>query len=248
MFNTIVRGHSALLLVTILVLGCNTEATADRADPSPRIRVDGEGSVDLAPDMALLSLMVTREAKTARAAVDANNAAMSDVLQAMRAAGIADRDLQTSSFSIQPRYLYPRPKSSGVTEPPEIIGYTVRNGLTVRLRELARIGEILDTSVTLGVNEGGSITFSNDDPSAAITRARVEAMQDAMARAQTLAEAAGVKLGDIIEISEQMFNPRPAPMARAEMAMARSADAVPVAAGENTYRVTVNAVFAIESN
>jgi uncharacterized protein YggE len=131
-------------------------------------------------------------------------------------------------------------------EAPRIVGYTVRNSLSVRVRDISKVGAILDKSVTLGVNEGGSILFTNDDPSAAMTQARVKAMQEATAKAKTLAQAAGVKIGRVLEISEQSFNPRPMPMARAEMSMARSADAVPVAAGENTYKVTVNVSFAID--
>ena len=116
----------------------------------------------------------------------------------------------------------------------------------MRVRDIGNVGAILDTSVSLGVNEGGNIAFTNDNPSDALAQARTEAVKDAMARAETLAAAAGVKTGRILEISEQSFNPRPMPMARAEMAMARVADTVPVAAGENTYRVTVSVVYAIE--
>jgi len=195
--------------------------------------------------MAVLSLTVTREAETARAALDANSSAMKEVLAAMKAEGIEARDLQTSGFSIQPRYIYPSPKS-GQREPPQIVGYTVRNSLTVRVRNIDDVGAILDKSVTLGVNEGGNITFTNADPSAAITQARTRAVKDAIAKANTLAEAAGVETGNLLEISEQSFNPRPVQMARMEMARGASADAVPVATGENTYKVTVNVSFAIE--
>ena len=104
----------------------------------------------------------------------------------------------------------------------------------------------VDKSVSLGVNEGGRISFTNADPSEVIKQARVAAVRDARARAATLAEAAGVQLGEVLQISEQSFMPGPMPVARAEMAMARAADAVPIAPGENSYRVTVNMVFAID--
>jgi uncharacterized protein YggE len=219
---------------------------ADDSEPLPRIQVTGEGSIDLAPDMALLMLTVTREAKTARAALDANSAAMQDVLAAMQAEGVDARDLQTSGFSIQPKYVYPPAKPSGERVPPQITGYTVRNSLGVRVRDITAVGRILDTSVTLGVNEGGNITFTNDDPSAAISEARIKAVEDAADKAKTLAKAAGVKTGKILEISEQSYRPRPMPMASSEMRMARSADVVPIASGENTYKVTVNIAYAIE--
>jgi uncharacterized protein YggE len=232
------------LVVALLALGFGPLVAAD--EPSPRIQVIGEGSVSIAPDMAVLELAVTREAKTARAALDANSAAMKDVLAAMHEEGVAERDLQTSNFSIQPKYIYPTPQSSGKRPPPRIVGYTVRNTLTVRVRDISRVGAILDKSVTLGVNEGGGIRFANEDPSEAIASARTQAVKDAMTRANTLARAAGVGLGKLLEISEHSTAPRPRPVARAEMMMASDSATVPVAAGENSYKVTINLVYAID--
>lgn len=203
----------------------------------------GEGTANVVPDMAVINMTVLRQDKTARAALDANNSAMAEVLAAMSSAGIEQRDLQTSNFSIDPEYLYPeRTNNQPVT--PKIIGYRVSNSLTVRVRDLDKLGSILDKSVTLGVNQGGQIMFTNDDPSAAITKARTAAMQDAVSKATTLTDAAGVGLGRIVNISEQHRNPSPGPLMRAEMAMKSSADAaVPVATGENQYRVSVNVTF-----
>lgn len=246
MINSKVSRYLVSLATTVFILTTTTACWADDDEPHARILVTGQGSVDVAPDMAMLGLTVTREAETARKALDANSAAMKDVLDAMKAEGIKARDLQTSGFSIQPKYFYPQQKSSGTREPPQIIGYTVRNSLNVRVRDIGSLGQILDKSVTLGVNEGGNISFTNDDPSAAITEARILAMKDALTKANTLAEAGGVKVGKLLEISEQSFNPRPMQMARAERSMAMSADAVPVATGENTYRVSVNVTFAID--
>ncbi len=244
--NRSITFKSLALLVTMLFMMISgTACWAADNDPSPRILVTGQGTADLAPDMAVLALTVTREAETARAALDANSAAMSEVLAAMKAEGIKTRDLQTLGFSIQPKYIYPPQKSSGERQPPRIVGYTVRNSLNVRVRDIDAVGRILDKSVTLGVNEGGNIVFTNDDPSAAITEARIKAVKNALTKAQTLAEAAGVKTGKILEISEQSSRPRPMPMARAKLSMASSADAVPIAAGENTYKVTVNISYAI---
>ena len=238
---------SRTLLLTLLVaLIPGALAASGESASSERIVVVGQGSVDLAPDLAVLALTVTREAKTARAALDANSSAMADVIKAMRAKGIAERDLQTSNFSIQPKYAQLPRQSSGERPAPQVAGYTVRNSLTVRVRDISKVGEVLDESVSLGVNEGGGIMFTNDDPSAALAQARVEAVQDARKTARTLAEAAGVRAGRILEISEQSHNPSPMPMMRAEMSMVAGAGAVPVATGENTYRVAVHMVVAIE--
>jgi len=238
--------HTILLASAFFLLLTGTTTWAADTDTVPRILVTGQGSVDVAPDMAILTITVTREAPTASAALDANSSAMENVMAAMKSEGVGERDLQTSGFSIQPRYHYPSPNSSGSQEAPRIIAYFVRNSLTVRVRDIGAVGTILDTSVKLGVNEGGNIVFTNADPSAAITQARILAVNDAMAKANTLAGAAGVETGKLLEISEQTRQPRPIPMARAEMAMVRSDGAVPVATGENTYRVTVNVSYAIE--
>ena len=241
-----INGRAFVYPITLLLLVSVTNLWAVEGNTVARILVSGQGSTDIGADMAVLTLTVTRDAETARAALDANSAAMSDVLAAMRSEGIKDRDLQTSGFSIQPRYFYPPNKPSTNHQPPQIVGYTVRNSLTVRIRDISALGEILDTSVTLGVNEGGNIMFTNDDPSSAITQARIMAVKDATAKAKTLAEAAGVKVGKLLEMSEQTHSPRPMQMVRAERSMAMSADSVPVAAGENTYKVTVNMSFAID--
>jgi len=241
--SILVKVAAAALLFS---LAAGALAQADPQEPYPRIAVSGQGSADIAPDMAVLQLTVTREAETAREALDANSAAMAQVLKALRDEGVAERDLQTTNFSIQPKYVYPSPKSQDEDRSPRIVGYTVRNGLSVRVRELANLGKIMDKSVTLGVNEGGNILFTNDDPAATIEQARARAVADAMGKAKALAAAAGVSLGKVLELSEQSHQPGPVPMMQAEMMMSRAADAVPVAAGENSYKVMVNMAYGID--
>jgi len=241
--SILVKAAAAALLFSLAAV---TQAQAGPQEPYPRIAVSGQGSADIAPDMAVLQLTVTREAETAREALDANSAAMAQVLKALRDEGVAERDLQTTNFSIQPKYVYPSPKSQAEDRSPRIVGYTVRNGLSVRVRELDNLGKIMDKSVTLGVNEGGNILFTNDDPAAAIEQARARAVADAMGKAKALATAAGVRLGKVLELSEQSYQPGPVPMMKAEMMMSRAADAVPVAAGENSYEVTVNMSYGID--
>ncbi|WP_309085212.1 SIMPL domain-containing protein [Chelativorans sp.] len=214
----------------------------------PKITVIGEGEAKLAPDMAVIRLAVVRQADTAREAMDANNQAMTAVVAALKEAGIEARDLQTSGLAVEPQYVYPDSQNS---EPkPRITGYQVTNGLTVRIRDLAKVGEILDRSVNLGVNQGGYISFTNDDPDAALNEARKRAIQDAVVKARILAEAAGVALGDVLEISENMMgSPPPMPLGAKAMRMEAAADAsVPVEAGENSYTVQVNVTFELDQN
>lgn len=235
---------------TGMVLAATTLAAFMFAAPAragdevkPRIIVSGEGEATAVPDMALVSLTVLRDGVTAREALDANSKAMADVLGSMKKFGIADRDLQTSGFSIQPRYQYPDPNKNE-TFAPKIVGYTVVNTLGVRIRDLAKVGEVLDQSVTLGVNEGGNVIFSKDDPSADIEEARKKAVVHAVAKAKTLTLSAGVTMGRILEISEQSYQPAPLNMMQADMKSENSAR-VPMAAGESSYRVSVNVTFEI---
>ena len=208
----------------------------------PRIVVMGEGQATVAPDLALLSLSVMREAKTAREALDGNNAAMAEVIQAIKSLGVADRDLQTAGIQIMPRYNFTnRPDG---TQEAELVAYQVTNTLSVRVRDIAKTGEIIDKAVSLGVNQGGNIVFVNDDPSAVLTEARRKAVVEVTSRAKTLAEAAGVELGRVIEITDQSFNAPPMPIEA--KAFDRAVSAVPVQAGENAYRVQVNMTFELK--
>ena len=154
------------LLPLALAAAIAFPAMAGAADlpPPPRIIVSGEGEATVAPDLALLTLSVMREAKTARAALDANNDAMAAVIAAMKSAGIKDRDLQTAGIQINPRYNYTN-KPDGSQEA-ELVAYQVTNTLSVRIRDIDKTGEILDKAVSLGVNQGGGISFTNDDPAA----------------------------------------------------------------------------------
>ena len=238
----------ALPLVAALTLSpfANGEVMASEAAQDPAIiSVSATGNATVVPDMARLDLTVQRQAKTARAALDASNDAMAAVLAEMKQQGIEDRDLQTSNFNIQPQYHYPK-SSSGGHKAPKLTGYIVSNSLTVRIRDLDKLGSILDKSVSLGVNSGGGITFTTDKPAPVIEQARKNAVASAIAKAKVLAEAADVNLGRILEISETNRQPpRPRTMARMETAMAADA-AVPIAAGENTYSVTVNIRWELE--
>ncbi|RWG02219.1 SIMPL domain-containing protein [Mesorhizobium sp.] len=232
------------LLLVALAAAIAFPALASAADtqPPPRIVVSGEGEATVAPDMAILTLSVMREAKTARAALDANNDAMAAVIAAMKSAGIADRDLQTAGIQINPRYNYTN-KADGSQEA-ELVAYQVTNTLSVRVRDVDKTGDILDKAVSLGVNQGGGIAFTNDDPKATITEARKKAVADALAKAKTLAAAAGVNLGKVIEITDQNVAPAPMPLNAKAFDAARAA--VPVQAGENSYTVQVTVTFELK--
>jgi uncharacterized protein len=218
-----------------------TAVPAALAEPqTPKIVVTGEGESAIAPDMALVSLTVMREAKTAREALDQANAAMAEVIAALKASGIADRDLQTGGLQIMPRYNYTN-KPDG-SQDAELVAYQVSNTLSVRVRDLAKTGEVIDKAVSLGVNQGGNISFSNEDTSKVMTEARKLAVADAMQKARTLSEAAGVQLGRVLDIADQTYSQPPMPLS-AKAFDRVEAQAVPIEAGENAYRVTVTMSF-----
>jgi uncharacterized protein YggE len=210
------------------------------------ISVSGIGEVAIASDIAMLDVGVVREAKTAREALTSNSEAMAEVLAAMQAKGVQDKDLQTSNFNVSPVYYYPPHKKGQERKPPSITGYKVSNNLAIRIRDLTSVGEILDQVVTLGVNTGGNIQFANDNPKQAIIVAREAAIKDAIEKANTLVNAAGVKLGKILTISESSRGGRPAPMMNVRFSAEAMSDSVPVAAGEQTYTVTVNVEWEID--
>lgn len=207
--------------------------------PAPAtISVSGEGRVETAPDLATVSLGVTTEADTASAALDANSAAVRGVLDRLTAAGIEPRDIQTSGLSMGPRYDYGRSDGS----PPKLVGYIVSNMVTVRVRALDRLGEVLDGVVAEGANTLAGLGFGLVDDSEARDEARRKAVADAAHRAELYAAAAGVTLGRLVSIHETAG--RYAPMPMAEAAFAKSSD-VPVAAGEISIGAQVDLVYEI---
>ena len=212
--------------------------------PAPgRLSVSGEGRVAAAPDMATVSLAVSRETETASEALRATSEAMAEVLAALREAGLEERDVQTTDVSLSP--VYERDSSiRPERERPTIVGYAARNGISVRVRDLDLLGEVLDRTVDLGVNEGGGLVFGNSEVDALQSEARALAVGDAVARAEAMAAAAGVELGRLVSLQEGGgFVPPPRPF-ETRMAAAEAV-AVPIAAGESETVARVNAVFEI---
>lgn len=209
-------------------------------DETRLLTVVGEGRVEVAPDMATVTLGVTTEAEGAREAIDGNSRAMAAVLKRLQEAGIAERDLQTANFSVSPQFDYSRNDGPGV-----ITGFVAENSVMVRVRDLAALGGILDAVARDGANSFRGLQFGLQDPVPAEDEARKAAVAEARRKAALYASAAGVTLGEIVTIGEDM-GVAPGPMMmQAEMRMAAS-DQVPVAAGEVTVTARVTLVYAIE--
>lgn len=224
-----------LIVAAALAAGLASSAVAE----DRTITVTGEGSVEAVPDMATVTLGVTRTAPEAGAALDATSAAIADVIARLEALDIAARDMQTSGLNLQP--VWSQPGTDGARNR-EITGFSASNRLTVRVRALETLGTVLNETVQEGANTFDGLRFSLQDPDTAIAAARADAVRDAKTRATQIAEAASVQLGPVLSISEETRSPRPVAM---EMASARMSDSVPVAAGEVSLTVTVSARFAI---
>ena len=207
------------------------------------LSVTGTGEIAVAPDMATIRTGVESEADTAREALDANNEAIAAVIAALKGAGIEARDIQTSGFNVQPRYQ----RADRNADQPErrIIGYTVSNTVMVAVRDLERLGGVLDAVVSAGGNRIGGIAFLVSDADKRLDEARKLAFEDAARKAGIYAEAAGVELDGILSISEGGgFQPFP----RQEAMMMRDAavSAVPIETGEQTLSVSVAVTWKID--
>lgn len=206
-----------------------------------QISVTGEGSVSAAPDLAILTFGVRAQADNASAAFSQSTKAMNNVLDALDKAGIEARDRQTSQLRINPIYN----RRQNYVDRSEIEGYEALSTLTVRLRDIDSAGSVIDSAVKAGANGLESFRLGFDDPKAMRDRARIEAVKDAMAKAEAMAEAAGAKVGEVITLST-MSNGTPGPVVARSVAMAESADVPRIEAGEQTLQVSVSATFALQ--
>lgn len=205
--------------------------------PETTITLTGKGTVDHAPDIAMISLGVQVEAKTAAEAMAQQAEKMNGVFAAVKAAGIADRDMQTGQLSLNPVYEYPN------NARPRLTGYQASNQLNIKVRKLDTLGKTLDAVVKGGGNTINGVSFSIDKPEQFQNDARVDAIKDAAAKAELYAKAVGYKVKRIVTISEQDYFPQPVPMMMQMRMQDSAAEATPVAAGEVTLTQTVNVVF-----
>jgi uncharacterized protein YggE len=216
-----------------------TPALAQTVLP-PAISVTGEANVSVAPDQAEIDGGVTSDAKTAREASEANNAAMGKVLLALKGAGIEEKDYQTSRLSLQPQFAT-SPKVAERT--PGIVSFRASNRVTVKIRDVTKVANVIDVLVGAGANDIGGIHFTVTQASKVLDEAREKAIADARRKAEIYAKAAGVTLGEPIGISEEGA---PTPVFRGKVASPMAAGA-PVAQGEETLSVTVSVSWAIKA-
>src|SRR5690606_36525905 len=225
----------------VVLLALAAPAALAQEDTPRRIVVTGTGEASARPDVAMISAGVGVQSDTAAAALAENSRAMDAVLQELRAAGLAEEDVQTSQFSVMP--LYERQPPERATAPPRVVGYQVSNRVTARVREIDRLGAVLDALVGAGATNIEGPWFDLAGPEQVLGEARDAAIADALAKAGRFAAAAGVELGQMISIEEAgSYAPPPRPMMRAE---AMAAD-VPIAPGQTELSASVTVTFAIK--
>jgi uncharacterized protein YggE len=235
-----------LRLIVPLLLACAmlpaapaaAQAEAALAPGATRLQVVATGEARRVPDIATIGAGVVTTAPTAAAALEQNSRQMASVLSALKRAGIADRDIQTSSVSLFPDY-----RQDG-TSPPQITGYRASNEVSVRFRDIAATGRILDVLVAQGANQinGPNLSIENND--AAMDEARTKALAAARARAELYARALGKRVARVLDVSEGSDVSYPRPMMMTQ-SLPRAAG-VPIAPGEQGLSATLTVVFELD--
>jgi uncharacterized protein YggE len=209
--------------------------------PARTLNIAGNAEVHAVPDAALVSTGVVSESETAAAALKANSAALARVIDAIRSAGVEPKDLQTGGLSLEARYY--RSDKPSTTDRPRIIGYAAANEVTLRVRDLGKLGDLLDKVAVAGANRINGIEFIVSNQEGLLDEARRKAVADAKDKADLYARAAGFTLGKVMSLTEESLPSPPRPMGRAVAASA--AAPVPVEAGEMTLSVRVRVVWSL---
>jgi len=213
------------------------------------ITVSGTGEVYAKPDLALITFSVRNEAKTVSAAMAENAENMNAIISIMKPKGIEDKDLKTTSFNIYPRYewrkaqieIWPQPEGKRV-----LIGYEINQSLQVKIRDLSKIGEIIQAATDAGANQMGNLQFTIDDQDGLKKEAREDAIKEAKEKAKELASQLDVKLVRIVNFSEGGVVPRYYDYGLKEMAISSESSMPQIETGENKIEISVNITYEID--
>lgn len=215
------------------------QSTITQTIAGTRLDVTATGEVTRVPDVAVISAGVVSRSATASAALQDTADRMDRVIAALKRAGVADRDIQTSNVSLNPEYRYEN------NQPPQLVGYTASNTVTVRFRDIRNSGKILDALVAQGANQINGPTLTIDRPEAALDEARAKAIATGRARAELYARSLGLRVVRVVSVNENggYSVPPPVPMyARAEMAQAKTS----IEPGEQKLEVNLAMTFELQ--
>lgn len=233
----------ALLLGTAAALPSPVaaqQAAINQTIAGTRLDISATGDVTRVPDLATISAGVVSRATTATSAIQQTATRMARVREALRRAGIADRDIQTSNVSLNPDYIYAN------NQPPKLSGYSASNQVTIRFRDIASTGKILDALVDQGANQISGPNLSVEHPEAALDEARVKAIAAARARADLYARSLGMRVARIVAVSESGGYAPPPPMPPMVMAARAERDQTVIDPGEQRLQVSVSMTFELQ--
>jgi uncharacterized protein YggE len=220
-------------LATLVALACVGTASAN-------VTVSGTGKVTYTPNLADISVTVSSDAATAADAWQKNAQVVKKLFDVMKSFGIDNKDFKTTGLNVSPRYVHTK------GNPPELVGYTVSYDLSIRIRQLDRLGALLDALVAGGANRGLGIRFGIDDPEALLQKARLQAVTDARQKAELYVKAAGARLGGLVSIHEGSAST--GRYLRLEQAAPGATDALLIAAGQQELAVSVTVTYAVRNN
>jgi uncharacterized protein len=226
--------------LAVLAAVAVTPVLAEEAKLNRLITISGQGEVRAVPDLAVVSIGVTTQGQSAREALDGNTKSMNALFDMLKKAGIDARDIATSNFSVGPRFDY-----GNNTQPPKVAGYDVNNMVSVTVRKIDDLGELLDVAVSSGSNTINGISFSVSKPDDMLNDARKAAVADARRKAELYAAAGSFQLGNIVNLTEGVNMPPPMPYMN-KAARADDAAAVPIAQGEQSLTVDVSITYEIK--
>jgi uncharacterized protein YggE len=230
---------AAALAATVPLAAAAQTAPTATVSEGTLLDVVAEGRVNRVPDIAVIRAGVVSQGATAAEALSANARQMASVLTALKAAGIADRDIQTATISLSPQYRYAE------NQPPAITGYQASNSVSVKFRDIARSGTILDALVKQGANQIDGPSLTIDAIDAAMDDARVDAVKRARTRADLYARALGMRIDRILVVSEGSDGGTPGPVPQM-MVRAEAKDATQIAPGEQQVSATVRIRFLLK--
>ena len=234
-----------LLLMTWLVVPLAALAHDDVPE-KPAVTVTGHGQMSLAPDTAFVSLGMETTGKTVGEAQRQNRLVMNKVVERLRALQIENERIQTASFAVSPQYRPPPKRSEGPAAPPEITGYIISNTITVEVRNLDRVGPVIEESLAAGANQFQGLHWALRDEQQAKLGALKQAATKAREKASALSEALKVRLIRLLNATEQSHIVQPVPkMSRSMMAMEGGGGEAPVFSGEIKVEATVTLVYEI---
>ncbi|PVM82285.1 SIMPL domain-containing protein [Caulobacter endophyticus] len=233
----------ALIAAGVAVLALSAvpaaaQGSADAAFRATTFNLSATGETVIAPDMATITLGVQTEGASAAAALSANGSAMNKVIAALKKAGVAERDIQTSNLNVNPQYVYEENK------PPRLTGYQASNQVTILARDLSKLGQTVDAAASAGANTVSGISFGLQNPQKAEDEARIKAVAALKAKSDLYARATGYKVVRLVSLNEAGgYTPSPQPVAMFGYAKREMADSTSISGGELKVRVEVSATY-----